>query len=299
MSEAPATVEIAIPYVGSPDYLRLAVESVLGQTDPDWTLFVLVDGPEQPPVEAWLDSLADPRIRHERSHTNVGVAASFQRCLEAGTSSHVTILGCDDQLFPCYVEVVRRAVHAHPGCFAVLPAVRVIDDAGNEVTPLADRIKSSLAPRRRASTRVIGGQRLLVSLLLGNWTYFPLTCWDRRRARLHGFRQELSVALDLALWAALALEGGRLALPSELAGSYRRHSASVSSATAVDLTRFAEEAAVHREIAAAARDRRWGLTALLARIRLTSRLHAMILLLSAARRRDAAAARGFLRYVVA
>lgn len=299
MPDDPVTVEIAVPYVGSEPYLRLAVDSVRAQSDPDWSLFVLVDGPEQPAVEDWLDSLDDPRIRHERSPVNRGVAASFQRCLEAGSSSHVTILGCDDVLLPTYVETVRAALRHEPDCFAVLPEVEVIDAEGRPASPLADRIKGRLAPRRRAGrTRTVGGQRLLGSLMVGNWTYFPLTCWDRRRALGRGFRPDLTVVLDLALWAALVLDGGRLALPTGVAGAYRRHEASVSSTTAADVSRFAEEAGLHREIAAAC-GRRWPVAALLARLRPTSRLHAALHLLAALRARDLRTSRRLLRFVVA
>lgn len=300
MTDPPATIEIAIPYVGSVGFLRKAVESVLRQNDPDWSLFVLVDGPEQPDVESWLSSLGDRRVRYERSTANLGIARSFQRCLESGRSSHITILGCDDLLLPSYVGVVRRALQEHPFAAAVLPGTRVIDGRGEACLPLADRIKVAIAPRRsRTQIRCMGGPGLLSSLMIGNWTYFPLTCWSRESAMKHGFRLDLHVALDLALWADLVLDGGSLALPATVAGCYRRHDASASATSATDMTRFAEEASVHRAIAAQCRDRGWKATALLARLRPTSRLHASLHLWSALRRLDLHAAKSVVRFVAA
>lgn len=298
MTEQQVSLEIAIPYVGSEHYLREAVASVIAQDDSHWSLLVLIDGPNEPAVEVWLDALEDPRVRHERHQTNLGLPASFQRCLEAGTTSHVTILGCDDLLLPSYVRIIRRTLEEYPGVTAVLPGVQVVDASGAPILPLADRIKRSLAPRRKEKTIVVAGSRLLGSLMIGNWAYFPLTCWNRQEALSFGFRPDLTVTLDLALWTDLVLNGGRLALPSSSAGSYRRHDASVSARTAVDVSRFAEESSLHREIAEKCRRRGWRFAALLATIRPTSRLHAALHVVGALRRRELGIAGRLLRFVV-
>jgi len=275
MADAPEpTVEIAVPYVGSERLLREAVESVLAQRDPRWSLLVLVDGPGEPRVEEWLDAYADPRIRHARNDERLGIPGSFQRCLELGDSSHVTFLGCDDRLLPNYVRVVREALRAHPVAAAVHPEVVVVDDSDLESRPIADRVKHALAPA--TGRDVLAGEALLRSLMLGNWTYFPATCWDRRRVAAHGFRQDLPVTLDLALWADVVLAGGELVLVRERAAVYRRHAGSVSSATRTDVSRFVEERRVHRQIADDCRRRGWRSAARAARMRPSARLHALI-----------------------
>ncbi|MBB6626429.1 glycosyltransferase family 2 protein [Nocardioides sp. KIGAM211] len=269
---APAGIDVVIPYVGDPALLREAVESVLRQPGEDWRLVVVEDGPQGHDVAGWLDGLRDPRVTHVLHEQNRGLPATFQHCLELATAPWVVFPGCDDVLAPDYLGVVRAAIARHPSAVAVQPGVEVIDDDGEVVLPLGDRVKRRLAP----ADGLWAGEQLLRSLLLGNWTYFPSICWRREAAAAVGFRQDLPVTLDLALLAGLVLDGGSVATTSEVAFRYRRHPASVSSVAAEDAHRFAEEARLHRELAAASTARGWTRAARAARLRPTSRLHAAL-----------------------
>ena len=289
-------IEFLIPHYGSEQYLHEAVDSVLHQTDPGWSLTVVEDGaPSTSPIEGWLRSLGDSRIHYVGNTSTLGVAGNFQRCLDLASGEFVAFLGCDDRLMPRYVEFVTRALSAHPAVSVVQPSVRIIDHRGDVSKPLADRLKHVLAPRTQEA-RILGGERLLLSLMRGNWTYFPSLMWRRETLNRIGFRQDLDVALDLVALASLVLDGGSMLLLPDFAFEYRRHVGSVSSLAATSAGRFSEERRVMGELAAQARERGWSRASRAARFRLTSRAHAVALLPDAIRSRNWDAVRKYIRH---
>lgn len=299
MAEPAPCIGLAIPYAGRVDYLEVAVESVLRQTDANWALLIVPDGPDVPRVEDWIRQLGDPRVHCHRQGSQLGAAGNFQRCLDLMTASHVVFLGCDDALLPSYVEVTRRALSLFPSADAVQPGVEVMDARGNTVRPLGDRVKRLVAPRQGLTTRRLTGEPLMSSLMLGNWTYFPSICWRRERIAAVGFRQDLPVTLDLALLAHLVLDDGDLVTTPQVTFRYRRHATSLSSKTARMGDRFHEEAELFRELAELCAARGWWRAARAARLHPTSRLHAAMRSASSILRRDRAATASLLRHTVA
>lgn len=289
-------LDIMIPYAGSVDLLRESVASVLRQSDPNWRLHVVEDGLQHESVAQWLESLADPRVRHVLNEHNLGVAKNFQKCLDLSTADYVTFLGCDDRLLPEYVRVVRQAWHAASGIDIVQPGVRVIDLHGSPARPLGDRVKGLVGRRHRAG--IVGGEVLLASLMTGNWTYFPSLSWRRSRIVEHGFRDDLETVLDLALLTQLVMTGSRMLIEPETVFEYRRHASSVSSLTARRSYRFVEERRVMRNAADCAIDMGWPRAARAARLRLTSRLHAARLLAQPATFRSGPVRRELIRHLV-
>lgn len=284
-------IDIFIPYYGDPAYLRLAVHSVLDQTDRDWRLVILDDNPPDVDDElaGWLAALGDDRIEYIRNGEHLGVSRAFQRCADLAQAHHVTILGCDDLLHPRYVEVVRRGHRRNPGADAVQPRVRVIDSDGEPSSPLGDRVKKALEPRG-GGDHVLTGEQLATSLLRGAWHYFPAICWNRNALRRHGFRAGYETTPDLVLLLEIAVSGGAFVLLGETAFCYRRHAASASSVSARRVTRFEEESAVFGEFARRCHDLDWTAATRAARWHVTSRLHTALHAVSAYRhgRRDIA-----------
>ena len=291
---APA-LEFLIPFYGDEGYLRDAVKSVITQTDSEWTLTIVEDGDHGPGVGRWLRGLEDPRIRHLRNERTLGVAANFQRCLDASSRDYVTFLGSDDRLRSTYVETVRQGLLTTPTVTMVHPGVQVIDEAGRPATPLADRLKARLRPRPPRGN-VLYGERLFASLMLGNWTYFPSIAWRRESLARVGFRQDLDVALDLVALAALVLDGASMLLMTDVVFEYRRHVGSVSSLAATSAGRFIEERRVMGELAAHARERGWHRGSRSARVRVSSRAHAVALLPAAIRSRSWSPAGKYIRH---
>ncbi|MFF9563395.1 glycosyltransferase family 2 protein [Leifsonia sp. NPDC014704] len=290
------TIDIMMPFYGDPGLFRAAVESVLAQTDPRWRLVVVDDVyPDTAPGE-WVASLGDPRVEYVRNEVNLGVNGNFSKCVRLVSADYFVLMGCDDLMEPGYVASMLAAIETHPGAAYLQPGVTVIDDDGAPAMPLADRVKSWYRPRRREAT-VLTGQRLAVSLLRGNWTYFPSICWRTDTVREYGFDASFDVVLDLALQLDIVLDGGDLVLLPEHTFCYRRHEGSVSSWTAQDGTRFDEERAFFLDVKRRLRARGWRSAARVASAHVSSRLNAATRLPAALSTRDGAGIRSLLTHV--
>ncbi len=270
------TIEIVMPYWGDVDLFKTAVESVRAQSDPDWRLTIIDDAYPSTEPEQWVRRLADARIHYLRNERNVGVNANFQRAIELASEDRLTIFGCDDVLLPEYVARVRGLAAEHDADI-IQPGTKVIDEHGVEYLPLADRVKSWIRPRFHGSLE-LSGEPLAKSLSRGDWMYFPALSWKTERLKQLGFRANYLVVLDLALALDLAMSGGSLVVDDQVVFGYRRHQASVSSWRAVEGSRFTEEREYLLGVAEQFDQLGWHAAAREARLRLTSRLNAVVAL---------------------
>lgn len=284
------THDIMLPYYGRADHFRLAVESVLAQTDPDWRLVVIDDHyPDEKPGE-WLVSIGDPRIEYVRHPSNLGINASFQECVERSSNDWVTIFGCDDLMRPDYLATIGRLARSHPDAAMIHPGVGIIDADGRSTRTLVDTAKRLYRPRASGTTE-LSGERLAVSVTRGNWMNFPAVAWYGPTLRRIGFRPGFDVVQDLALVLDICETGGSLVVDDEIVFDYRRHAGSVSSWKAVDGSRFTEEQAFFRALAARFASRGWPRAARAARLHISSRINALTQLPRALATRDVAGGR--------
>lgn len=266
------TLDIIMPFYGSFDHFREAVDSVRAQDDPDWRLVVIDDCyPDEEPGR-WLTALEDPRIEYVRNPQNIGINANFQKSIDLARAEFVTIMGCDDRLLPGYVGLVKELAGSSTADI-VHVGVRSIDDQGVAGKNLVDRTKDYYRPSF-SGRLTLGGETLARSLMRGNWMYFPALAWRRETIAAHGFRPDLQVVQDLALTIDVILDGGSLVLDDTVAFEYRRHAASVSSWRAADGSRFEEEQTFFLTSADEFSRRGWTQAARAARRHFSSRLNA-------------------------
>lgn len=270
------TLEIMLPFWGEPRMLFQTVSSVQAQTDPDWRLTVIDDAYPDESVAAWFAGLDDDRIRYVRNEENAGIIANFRASVQRANAEHLVILGSDDLLAPGYVAAVRRAIDEHPDADIIQPGVDVIDQHDQPSMPLADRVKQRLlAPDTTGGDVVLEGEPLATSLVKGDWLYWPSLVFRTETIRRHDFRDDLPIALDLAILLDMVFDGGRLVVIPERVFFYRRHSGSASQQTLLDGRRFNDDRRFFGEVARRAADRGWRSTARAARTRLLARLHAV------------------------
>jgi glycosyltransferase involved in cell wall biosynthesis len=267
--------------------MQEAVRSVLAQRDPHWRLTVVDDGAE-PGVPEWFQALiaehGPAKIRYQRNATNLGITANFQKCLTLVTHPLVTMIGCDDRMLPDYIGTVRALMRDHPQVALAQPGVEVIDENGEVVEPWVDKVKRRVYAPRVHGAVVLGGESLAVSLLRGNWMYFPAICWRAEVITEVGFDPNLRVIQDLALTLEWVRAGAQIVVSDTVCFQYRRHSVSVSSERAFSGARFAEERDFFLDEAVRMDRLGWRHAARAARMHLSSRLHAATLLPGALRR---------------
>lgn len=264
-----------VPAFGDGALLRETVQSVLRQHDPGWRLTVIDDGVaagQDGALEPWLTGLGDARVRYLANPRRLGINRNFQRCADEARAELVVLLGTDDRLLPDFVGRVRQVATDVPDAAFVHTGAVVIGPDGQPARPLADRVKRLTAPAVR-DRRVMGGEQLAVSLLHGNWMYFPSVVFRREVLQRHGFRPGYDIVLDLDLYLRIIFDGGQAVLLERPGVEYRRHGVSLSSAQARDGSRFAEELGYFAEIAGLAAAAGWRRAARAARWHLTSRLH--------------------------
>lgn len=276
------TLDILMPYYGDVALMQAAVRSVLAQDDPRWRLTVVDDGSAAGAPE-WFATIDDHRVRYLRNEHNLGVTGNFNRCLELVEHELVVVFGSDDLMLPNYVRTVL-GVHADvPDAAVVQPGVVVIDGAGRPTRTLADSAKRLVYAPRFTGRCELAGEALAVSLLRGDWLYFPSLCWRADAIRQLRFRADLGVIQDLAFLLELVGAGGTLVADDTVCFHYRRHLASESSATAVQGSRFAEAGRFFAQAADDMARHGWPKAARVARLHLSSRLFALTMLPAALR----------------
>jgi len=278
-------LDICMPYWGRADHLMIAVESVLAQRDPRWTLTVIDDAYPDLTGGQWVADLPDERVTYRRNAENLGVTGTFNLAIEAGDANDVVIMGCDDVLGPEFVGTMLALREQFPTAAMLQPAVSVVDVDGAEHFPMADRIKARLRPRGDGPS-LMEPETLATSLMKGNWLYFPAIVWKRSSLAQVGFDSNYGIVQDLHAIMSLAFAGQSLAVTPEKVFAYRRHNESVSSAAGVDGERFAEELQLFAWVAEQARQRGWRATDRAARRHITTRLHALATVPTAIRARN-------------
>ncbi|GAA0953007.1 glycosyltransferase family 2 protein [Virgisporangium aurantiacum] len=271
------TLDIMLPYYGDVGLLQAAVRSVIAQSDPEWRLTVVDDG-QEPGVPEWFAGLGDERIRYMRNDHNLGITKNFQKCADLAEHEYMTMLGTDDLMLPNYVATVKALAADHPKVAIIQPGVEVIDADGKITNTLVDRTKSKMYRPRFTGQIVMGGEEMAVSLLRGNWLYFPSLCWRTEKMQSVRFRPELRVIQDLALIIELVQAGEQMLVDDTLCFQYRRHAESVSSSDAKLGVRFLEARRYFVETADQMAAHGWPRAARASRRYVSSRLHAATML---------------------
>jgi glycosyltransferase involved in cell wall biosynthesis len=293
------TIDIMLPYYGPVDLMKATVRSILNQDDPDWRLTVVDDGYPDDSIPGWFSSLGDDRVRYLRNEKNLGANRNYQKCLGLVEHDLVVIMGADDLMLPNYVRTIRAANEAHPKAAMIQPGVQVIDGDGVPTRTLVDETKRLVySPRLKAGRKVMRGEELAVSLLRGNWLYFPALCWRSDAIVGLGFREGLDTIQDLALVMDLVERGEELVVDAEVCFQYRRHRASDSSWRALEGTRFIEERNFFVDVAERMDALGWKRAARASRNHISSRLNALTLLPLALRKRHKAGVRNLTRHVL-
>lgn len=279
------TVDVLFPYYGDVELMKLAVRSVLAQDYTDFRLIVIDDGYPDDSIPGWFASLNDDRVSYERNEQNLGANGNYRKCLERIENELCVVMGADDIMMPNYLSWLVDRAEKYPEAMIFQPGCFVIDEHGAPSNTLVERVKAVYRPKG-SGVRLLKGEELAVSLLRGDWLYFPSLGWRSKAMLEHNFRPEYNVVQDLALVLDITMNGGSLLLDDVAAFEYRRHSGSDSSWRALEGTRFGEERAFFLQMASEMAAMGWQKAALTAKLHISSRLHAATLLPKAALKKN-------------
>jgi glycosyltransferase involved in cell wall biosynthesis len=268
------SVGIAIPFYRDLGYLRAAIESLLGQTDGDFTAVVIDDSPVDVGADDVVSSFADPRISYRRNAANLGVALNFNLCLESTGTDLVSIFHADDLLEPGYVATVRAAHRVAPDAVFVAVMATAIDGSGAVIDSLVDRMKRLLWPRGQQVA--LSGDRGLARMMHGQFVYCPAISYRVAKLPQRRFDPRWKQVMDLELFTRVLLDGSVVMLDRSRGYRYRRHSGTTTVANASSFVRLHEETELACHIAAEARERGWRRAEFASRLRWSIRLNGLL-----------------------
>ncbi len=106
-------VSVIIPTYNRPEFLQVAIASVLQQTYQNFEIIVSDDCSAENP-QALVESWQDPRIRFRRNPQNLGIGLNATYAFQAAKGKYVASLNDDDWWQPDFLEKLVLPLEADP-----------------------------------------------------------------------------------------------------------------------------------------------------------------------------------------
>ena len=122
-------VSVVLPTYDRPDYLAVAMSSAVAQTHHQLEILVCdnASGVETTQV---IRSFSDPRVRHLRNETNLGMTLNALNGYRAARGKYIGTLHDDDAWQPDFVAKLVAGLEAHPNAVIAFSDHYLIDAAG-------------------------------------------------------------------------------------------------------------------------------------------------------------------------
>ncbi|MGI9666557.1 MAG: glycosyltransferase family 2 protein, partial [Acidimicrobiia bacterium] len=111
--ESPKTMFV-VPCYNQGAFVRQALISVVGQTDPDWGVIIVDDGSDDDETIAILDAIDLPGVTVYRQE-NKGLSAARNAGISATSSKYIVPLDADDLVDPGFLAALVGRLEADPG----------------------------------------------------------------------------------------------------------------------------------------------------------------------------------------
>lgn len=145
-------VSIGVPVYNGEKYLRLALDSLVGQ-DYAHLEIIISDNASEDGTEAICREFEarDGRVRYYRSDENRGAIWNFRRAFELSRGKYFMWAAFDDLRAPSYVSKCVEVLEARPNVVQCSSRIRFINEAGQETSlpPHAREEAATSASRRR------------------------------------------------------------------------------------------------------------------------------------------------------
>lgn len=134
----PVTFSVVMPTYNTPEnFLRKAIESVLGQIYPLWELCIADDASTFPHVRQVLEEYArkDPRIKVVFRRQNGHMSAASNSALDLATGDYVALLDHDDALSEHALYWVAAEIVSYPDAELIYSDEDKMDEKGRRCDP--------------------------------------------------------------------------------------------------------------------------------------------------------------------
>ncbi len=130
----PSHIDIGLPVYNGGRYLAATLDSFLGQTHGEFTIWISDNGStDDTPAIAERYAGRDARIRYERHERNQGAAWNFNHVRTFARSDFFKWAAHDDLHEPTYLERCLQALDDEPDAILAQPRSTFIDPTGQEL----------------------------------------------------------------------------------------------------------------------------------------------------------------------
>lgn len=187
-------VSVILPTFDRLEFLRAAIDSVIGQTHADWELVIADDGSTEE-TKAYLRALADPRVRVLWLAHSGKPSVARNAAIRTAQGRYLAFMDSDDVWLPRKLETQLGAMHGRPERRWSYTALSMIDIEGRAIPDEVyqtrhpydgDVVERLLTLEALISTPTVMAERSLVG-------------------EVGGFDEELVVNEDQDLWLRLAM----------------------------------------------------------------------------------------------
>jgi len=201
------TISVVMPtYNTNVSVLREAVDSILAQTFRDFEFLIIDDGSTNESV-AYLNTLADPRIRIIRNETNIGVTKSLNIGFREARGKYIARMDSDDISVPERFEKQLAFMESHPDVIVCGAFTKDFTDK-----PSADQrvgVKKGIEDMESYRVRM---------LFVNPGPTHPTAFFNREMLIRHNiyYDEELVYAQDYGMWMTVSRYGRVCILPEVL-----------------------------------------------------------------------------------
>jgi glycosyltransferase involved in cell wall biosynthesis len=271
-------LHVMIPVYGESPFLRHALLTATNFLPNEIPITVVEDGSPDQSVEKIVEEF--PRVNYIRNDKRLGITKNFNKCLQLSSGIYTQIIGSDDEFIESNLYIILKNIittneDIQPDI--IFFNAKVIGDNNKNYFGLVDIVKMILKPKNEG---IITANKLINSLLLGQWVYFPATLWKTKVTSRLGFNDKYSTAFDLDYLISESMQHKQFYNCRHKIIAYRRHKDSVSSVLANTGIRFKEELEIHNRYSAEFRKKKQFMSYLLAKIALTVRINKFLSFLS-------------------
>lgn len=215
LSSLAPTISVVMPVYNTRAYVTAALDSIIGQTFPNWELICVDDGSNDGSLNILRDYEAADQRLHVVTRTNSGSSRARNHGMSLARGKYIAAMDSDDIALPDRLSCQLRYMEAHPECVALGANVQVV---GPDLMPIYDELKP--LDHDTIDNRVLAGD--------GSAIRHPVALFRTEALQMiGGYREECFTGEDTDLYLRLA-ECGRLANLPDILLLYRLRLGSIT-----------------------------------------------------------------------
>jgi glycosyltransferase involved in cell wall biosynthesis len=241
------TVGVVVPTYLRDDLLKVALDSVVAQTDGAGITVYVGDNAKSPETRA-LVATYGPNFKYFAWPENLGAPGNYAQLVLEVVEDYVLCLHDDNIMRPTFVERVRKVVSEMPDLDVVFTEFGLIDADGREIS--AKQLSKTSFRSALPAGRLTFGDRTRAFLMLVRQPFQPTLPTLVRRSVLQPMvrRAAESITYDYNLMAAIGLSGASMFYVAEDLAWSRVHGRSYTSSVGWIPDRLAETRRLGTEV---------------------------------------------------